>query len=37
MSTGDMVSVVGYVVSAWCLGFCGGFVITRFKDAVSQL
>lgn len=37
MSAADVGWFVGYVVSAWCVGFCGGFLITRFKDAISQL
>lgn len=37
MNSLDVASMLGYVVAAWCLGFCGGFVITRFKEAVGQI
>ena len=35
MNTVDMALLLGYMASAWTLGFCGGFLLTRFKDALS--
>lgn len=37
MNPPDIVSFLGYLVSAWCLGFTAGFLMTRFKDAMSQI
>lgn len=37
MSAGDIAVLLGYLVSAWSVGFCGGFLLTRFKDAVSDV
>lgn len=37
MNTGDVVLFVGYVVTAWVLGFCGGYLLTRFRDVLSTL
>lgn len=37
MTAADVFLFVGYVVSAWVIGFCGGFLLTRFRDALSTL
>jgi len=37
MSTADIVLLVGQLVGAWAIGFAGGFVITKFRDAVSKI
>jgi len=36
MSTPDLVIYIGYFISSWALGFGGGYLLTKFKDAVSQ-
>lgn len=36
MTSADLVLFCGYLVSAWSAGFCGGFIITRFKEAMSH-
>lgn len=37
MSGADLALLVGYLVSAWALGFTGGYTITKFIHAVSQV
>lgn len=37
MTSADLVSFCGYLLTAWVLGFGGGFVMTRFKDAMNQI
>lgn len=36
MSNADMVQIVGYMVSAWCVGFSGGYILTRFREALNM-
>lgn len=36
MSPSDIALVLGALVSAWALGFVGGYTLTKFKDALSQ-
>lgn len=37
MSSADLIVFVGYLISAWCIGFASGYTITKYKDAVSQI
>lgn len=37
MSSTDTAAFLAYLVSAWCIGFTAGFLMTRFKDAMSQV
>ena len=37
MSATDIALLFGYMASAWSLGFCGGFLLTRFKDALGAV
>lgn len=36
MTTQDIAVLLGWLVSAWALGFSGGYVITKFKHAINQ-
>lgn len=36
MSAIDIAQFLGFLVSAWTLGFAAGFTLTKFKDAVNQ-
>jgi len=36
MSIGDVVEMVAYLMAAWVLGFCAGYALTKFRDAVNQ-
>lgn len=36
MTTADVALFCGQLVSAWSVGFAAGFVITRFKEALSH-
>lgn len=36
MSQTDIALFCGQLVSAWAAGFCGGFILTRFKEAMSH-
>jgi len=33
--TSDILLLVGELVALWCIGFAGGFVLTRFKEAMT--
>lgn len=35
MSTADFLELAGMLFSAWALGFSGGYVITKFRDAIN--
>jgi len=37
MSVPDITLFVGALVSVWSIGFVAGFLMTRFKDAMSQV
>lgn len=37
MSAGDIAELLGYLVSAWVIGFLGGYVFTLFKRAFDVL
>lgn len=37
MTIQDISTLVGLLVSAWVLGFCGGYTITKYRDAMSQI
>ncbi len=36
MSAIDITQFLGFLVSAWALGFAAGFTLTKFKDALNQ-
>lgn len=36
MSAADIAEVLGKLTACWCIGFAAGYLLTRFKDAVSQ-
>lgn len=36
MTSIDIALFCGQLVSAWAAGFTGGFIITRFKEAMSH-
>lgn len=36
MSSTDIGLLLGYLVSAWAAGFSGGFILTRFKEALTH-
>jgi len=36
MTALDIATLLGYLVSAWSLGFAGGYVITQFRRAVEH-
>ncbi len=36
MTSTDIALFCGQLVSAWAAGFTGGFIITRFKEAMSH-
>lgn len=35
MSTADIAAFLGYLVAAWSAGFTGGYLLTKFRDAVN--
>lgn len=35
MNAADGVELAGYMVSAFVIGFCGGYLIARFRQAVD--
>ena len=37
MTAGEMATLAGYLVSVWVIGFCGGFILTRFKEALNHV
>lgn len=37
MSAGDLVLFLGFLVSAWSLGFAGGYTMTKFREAFRTL
>lgn len=37
MSAADVSELMGYLFGAWALGWCGGYLLTTFKDAVSDV
>jgi hypothetical protein len=37
MSSADIALFLGQLVSAWASGFAGGYVLTKFRDAMNQL
>lgn len=36
MTATDIALYLGYFVSAWSLGFTGGYLLTTFRDALKQ-
>lgn len=36
MTAPEVVEFIAYLVTAWSLGFAGGYIITKYKDAMSQ-
>lgn len=37
MKTVDIATYVGMFFSAWAIGFCSGYIVTKFKDAMNQV
>lgn len=37
MTATDIALLVGQLFTAWVLGFAGGFLLTRFRDAVDAV
>jgi len=37
MSIADIAELLGYLLSAWSVGFSGGYVLTKFKHAMNQV
>lgn len=37
MTSADLVLFCGYLVSSWAAGFCGGFILTRFREALNHV
>jgi len=37
MTTGDIALYVGLLVSSWAIGFTGGYLLTKFKDALNSI
>lgn len=35
MTAVDIALYIGFLVSAWSLGFTGGYLITKFRDAFN--
>lgn len=36
MTTPDIVEFLGKLIACWAVGFTGGYLLTMFKNAVSQ-
>ncbi len=36
MSATDMALFVGQLISAWSVGFGGGYIFTKFRDAMNS-
>lgn len=36
MTSGDIALFAGQLVSAWCIGFAAGYVLTKFRDAMNS-
>lgn len=36
MSEVDIAWYVGGLITAWCIGFAGGYLLTKFHDAVRM-
>jgi len=37
MSNADISALLAYLVAAWCAGFAGGYTITKYRDAMTQV
>lgn len=37
MSAAEIAEFVGLLFGAWAVGFCGGYLLTRFREAASQV
>lgn len=35
--TTDLVTLSGFLFAAFSLGFCSGYLMTRYKDAINNL
>lgn len=35
MTVGDIGELVGYLVSAWSVGFAGGYILTKYREAMN--
>ena len=36
MNATDIALYVGYLVSAWSIGFSAGYLLTKFRDAINH-
>lgn len=37
MNSTDLAQLLGYLVSAWCIGFAMGYTVTKYRDAMTQV
>ncbi len=37
MNAIDIAQFFGLLVSSWAVGFAAGFILTKYRDAVSQI
>lgn len=37
MTSTDLALYIAQMVTAWVVGFTGGYTITRFRDAISKV
>jgi hypothetical protein len=37
MTAADILLLAGQLVSAWSIGFTGGFLLTKFREAMSHV
>ena len=37
MTAPDLLELCGYLVAAWSIGFCGGYLLTKFKHGINQI
>lgn len=36
MTSSDLALYCAQMVSAWVIGFAGGYILTRFREAINQ-
>lgn len=34
-TSGDVATVLSYLSGSWVIGFCAGYVLTKFRDAMN--
>lgn len=37
MTAAELLTFTGYLVSSWVAGFTAGYLMTQFKNAISQI